>query len=82
MSDPLCKDCRHYYQDVLDWADVSFKCTRKAQTMSDRVHGMTFHNGTMLSCQSEREMSRTLLEYIFGENKDKCGKEGRYFESR
>jgi hypothetical protein len=80
-----CKCCNHYLQLVTSydplcpcWDD---KCLRNAIHHADPIDGSeTFRN--MLDCESERCIRKTLKEWMFGENKDKCGAEGRYFDPK
>lgn len=78
----LCKDCEHYEQVVADLGWDS-KCGRLQKRVCDRIYGNLYYpSNNLLNCESERQESKDLSEWIFGERKDKYGKEGKYWEPR
>ena len=77
----FCRNCIHYFDDPIDMYCWDDRCRRLQTKYCDPVYPDNYYyQGKLLWCSSEREVSNTLLERIFGENKDKCGKEGRYYE--
>ena len=80
-----CTECKHYIKMACNYdlhcPSWDNKCLRNAIHREDPIDGSeTFSN--MLDCESERCIRKTLKEWMFGENKDKCGAEGRYFEPK
>lgn len=66
MTEPLCKDCKHY-------SYIGINCVRgKRQTGVDPVHGYPVYS-YKVSCYAGSER-----ESIFPW---RCGPKGRYFES-
>ena len=79
-----CKDCKHFVQypgDLWAWEN---KCGRTEKKVCDPVYGTAYYPNyrALLTCGSERQQSKDLLEYIFGERKIKCGREGQFWEAK
>lgn len=79
----LCKDCLHYERVVSDIGWDS-KCGRLQKRVCDKVYGSLSYPSysKLLNCESERQESKDLSEWIFGERKDKCGASGKYWKMK
>jgi hypothetical protein len=78
----LCRDCIHYEPVV---ADVGWdpKCGRLQKRVCDKIYGTLYYpSNNLLNCESERQESKDFSEWIFGERKDKCGSEGKYWKPK
>ena len=75
-----CKECDHYFMALVDVFCYDNKCGRLQTKICDPIYGgKIYPTNDFLNCESERGISKDILEHIFGERKDKCGKEGKYF---
>ncbi len=80
--DKLCSTCEHYERVMADIKFVS-KCSRLQKRICDPIYGNFWYPyNKLLNCLSERQLSKDLSEWIFGERKDKCGKEGKYWKPK
>ena len=79
----LCTNCGHYERVVADIGWDS-KCGRHQKRVCDPIYGTFWYPdySKLLNCESERQLSKDLSEWIFGERKDKCGKEGKYWKPK
>lgn len=77
----LCKDCRHYDYDIDEFFLISF-CRRLQNSHDNTIQGGYFYSGKTLDCRSEREIGLTFKEWIFGPNKNKCGRDGKFWEPK
>lgn len=77
----LCINCEHYERVVANICWDS-KCGRLQKRVCDPVYGNFWYPdySKLLNCKSERQQSIDIAEWIFGERKDKCGKEGKYWK--
>ena len=76
-----CDQCIHF---DLDYTGMfRYNCRRLQQKKCSLLckDGIVY-SGPIRSCASEREIELTLRERIFGENKDKCGKDGKFWEKK
>ena len=75
-----CETCIHHVKDFYDIYVYELKC-RRLQTKSCSLlyKDTIIWSGPILSCESEREIFLTLRERIFGSNKNKCGKDGKFY---
>jgi len=77
-----CKDCKFYFDDPVDMFCWDDRCRRLQTASCNPVYHAVNWKGKLLWCSSEREQGKTIFEYIFGENKDKCGEGGRFWQER
>jgi len=81
--DNPCKKCKlSYMEPVGEYLSFEYRCRRLQTKKCNYVYGSYYYVGKSLNCESEREIYLTIKERLFGENKDKCGKEGKYFVSK
>lgn len=81
-QDRLCRKCDHYCDEIVDMYCWNDRCRRLQTKTCDPIYGGYNYHGKLLWCFSEREEGKIILEYIFGENKNKCGKEGCFWEAK
>ena len=87
MTEPLCKDCKHYRQN---WRTLWEPCcARKVATYSSIITGETKTKPELIDCSSERLIARngSNLEFLMMQleicfPKEYCGNSGRYWEAR
>lgn len=79
-----CQDCYHYESCPSDTWSYENKCGRLTKRVCDLVYGTLYYpnRSLLLNCESEREELLDLRERLFGERKDKCGKDGKYWEPK
>jgi len=80
----LCKECNHHmavFVDIYCWDN---KCGRLQKKICDKIYGTLYYPSyrKLLNCESERQESKDIMEWIVGERKDKCGKEGKYWRAK
>ena len=82
--DRSCVNCYHYIQTFIDIDCCDNKCARLQNRVCDPIYGIMHYHSyrKLLNCESEREESKDISEWIFGERKDKCGKEGKYWKAK
>ena len=79
----LCKDCIHADKDYDDGFLVRLICRRMQTKKCNPVYGSISYDGEYFDCGCERQFTgKSFKERIFGERKDKCGTEGKYWECK
>jgi len=77
-----CIKCKWSYYKPIDGYMDELICRRLQNIKCDYTTGENYYVGKTLNCESEREVCLTWMEKLLGPNKDKCGKEGKYFVSK
>ena len=76
-----CDQCVHFSFESTGMFEYTYNCRRlQERKCSLLCKDDIVYRGSLLSCSSERGIGRTPREWIFGENKNKCGEEGRFWE--
>lgn len=76
-----CDQCTHYTLEWMDEFTTNYICRRFQKKECSLIYKNHInYSGPRRDCRSERRVGLTLRERIFGENKDKCGEEGRFWE--